>query len=65
MKENIQNEYFDNVILALILIKMFLGHCDNMIIIQEIILFNQSELVTEKNLGIVGIHSLCKEVENR
>jgi len=44
---------------------MFLGHCDNMIIIQEISLFfKQSELVTEKNLGIVGIHSLCKELEN-
>lgn len=59
--------YFDNVILALILIKMFLGHCDNMIIIQEIslFLFNQSELVTEKSFELVGIHSLCKELENR
>ena len=43
---------------------MFLGHCDNMIIIPEIF-FYQSELVTEKNLGIVGIPSLCKELGNR
>ncbi|MCK4735402.1 MAG: hypothetical protein KAT65_23315, partial [Methanophagales archaeon] len=55
----------DNVILASILIKMFLGHCDNMIIIQKTSFFYQSEIVTEKNLSIVGIHSLCKELENR
>jgi len=44
---------------------MFLGHCDNMIIIQEISLFNQSERATEKSFELVGIHSLCKELENR
>jgi len=33
---------------------MFLGHCDNMIIIQEISLFNQSELCKELD-SIYGI----------
>ena len=44
---------------------MFLGHCDNMIIIQEISLFNQSERVTEKSFELGGTHLLCKELENR
>ena len=44
---------------------MFSVHCDNMIIIQEISLFNQSEFVAEKSFELVGIHSLCKELENR